>query len=179
MRVVKIIAIGVVGFFLGYCLWRFNYDGYSQKWEILPAPPQEVSELIPTGEPPLFIKTSGGNTYYLSYQYNEGWLQATVPEDLMYPIEVTKPCDLWAPEFSPFSNALENINDCVQERTMYGDGSVKSTFIIDSNGNIWRWQHIVTAEDLLPLLCFPFLGLSAGLLAGFVFVRRKNAKQKE
>jgi len=178
MRVVKIIAVGIIGFFLGYSLWRFDHDGYSQKWERLPTPPQDVSELIPTGEPPLFIKSSDGNTYYLSYQYNEGWLQESVPEELINPFEVTKPCDFSFPEFSRFSNAPENVRDCVQEKTMYADGYIKHAFVVDSDGNLWEWHHTISPEDLTPMFCLPSSGLLIGLLVGFAFASMNNVKEK-
>jgi len=178
MRVVKVIAVGTIGFILGYSQWRFNHDGYSQQWKILPSPPAEVAELIPTGEPPLFIKTLDGKTYYLSYNYSEGWIQKSVPEELIYPFEVTKPCDFSFPEFSRFSNAPNDVINCVQEKTNYGDGYIKFAFIVDSTGNIWEWRHGITPKDITAMFCLPSSGLIIGLLVGFAFASMNNGKER-
>ncbi len=178
MRTVKIIAIGLTGLILGIGLGRFLSDGYSQKWERLSAPPQEVTELIPTGDPPLFIKTLDGNTYLYSDWQNEGWTQKSVPQDLINPFEVIKPCDFSFPEFSRFSNAPQSISDCLQEKTMYADGYINYAFVIDNKGNIWEWQHATTPEDITPMLCFPSFGLLFGLSLGYGLTSMNNFKEK-
>ena len=138
MHLVKVITVGIISFIFGFGLWACGISGNTQEWEKLPTPPQNVSELIPTGDPPFFIKTSDSKTYRYSDWHNEGWLQASIPQNPVNPFDVTKPCDFSLPEFSPFSNAPKSIKDCFQETTKYADGYIKYALVIDNDGNIWE-----------------------------------------
>lgn len=168
MRVLKIIALGIVGFMIGLGIWKLASLGLGESWKQLSIPPQTVSELVPFGEPPLFIRTPDGRTYYYSDWHNEGWLEKPIPPEPIDPFKVTRPCDHSFPEFLVSSNAPTDVVDCFQETTWYADGSIKYAFVLDSKGTIWEWEHAVTPENLIGLLCFPLLGLLIGGLVAFI-----------
>ncbi len=177
MRALKIIIAGIIGFLLVLGLWQFGDAGYVEQWKKLSHPPQEVVALIPTGGPPLFIKASDGKIYRYSDWQNEGWIQESSPAKLIRPFEIAEPCNFSSPAFSLFSNAPKDIKDCLQEKTMYADGYVTSTFIIDRAGNVWEWQHARSAEGLTLLFCLSPLGLLIGLFIG-VELTRKNKREE-
>ena len=179
MQTIRIIAIGIAGFILGLGLFLIDNNGYFQYWQNLPSPPQEISEIIPAGAPSFFIKTLDGSTYYYSSWHNEGWLQKTVPTDFVNPFEVTRPCDFSSPEFSLLTNSPPKIKDCVQETTLYADGSTQYTLAIDGKGNIWEWKHTTTAYDSLnQIIFFPFIGLLFGIVIAILTNPAKISERK-
>ncbi len=165
MRVLKVMALGVVGFLLGLGIWKLSSNGVGESWKQLPMPPQTVSELVPFGDPPLFIKTSDGKTYDYEDWRNGGWVEKPIPPKPFGPFDVTRPCNHSFPEFSLSLNAPGDIVDCFQETTWYADGNIKYAFVLDSKGTIWEWEHAVTPENLTELFCFPLFGL---LICGVV-----------
>ena len=174
MRVVNIIVLGIVGFALGLGLWKISESGYFEEWQELSTPPQNVTELIPTGAPPFFIKTSDSSTYY--YEHGEGWLLMEIPQDIRAHFDVIKPCNHLSPEFFPFSNPPSSIIDCFQETTTDIDGYMQYAVVLDSNGNFWEWKHAVTPDYVITLFCFPSVGLLLGLSTAFL-LRSQNGNQ--
>jgi hypothetical protein len=178
MRIIKILAIGAIGFILGLGVWKVKESGYLEQWEKLSAPPQAVTELIPTGDPPFFIRTMDGSTYSYDSWHDKDWLPGTIPQHIDNPVEVKKPCNFLSPEFFPFSNAPRNINNCFQEQTMYADGYISYAVVLDNNGNIWEWEHSVTPDYITTMFCFPFLGLLVGLVTAFIWVNQNGSIDK-
>ena len=171
MRIIKILAIGAIGFILGLAIWYLSESAYSIPWVKLPAPPQAVTELIPTGAPPFFIKTTDGSAYSYDRWDNKGWIQGTVPQNLGNPFEVKKPCNFLSSEFFPRSpNAPQNISDCFQETTMYADGYIRYAVVVDGDGNIWQWDYSPTVGHTIMMYCLPVLCLLIGLFLAFVSI---------
>jgi hypothetical protein len=167
MRILIVIALAIVGLLLGFWFWQVSDKFFAGAWERLLAPPDEIIELIPASDPPLYIKTSDGTTYRYEEWQNHGWIEAVVPQTSVNPTEVQRPCDLSAPEFSRWSNPPRDIVGCVQERVMYADGFIRYTFVLDNHGYLWQSRITRTAYgSMTTLLCFPGLGLLFGLVAG-------------
>ncbi len=178
MRVLKVIALGIVGFFVGFGLWKLSDVGAGESWTPLPAPPQPVSELIPFRDPPLYIKTGDGKTYYYSDFHNQGWLEQPVPAEMIGPLDVTRPCNRSSAPFSFSPNAPRDIVDCLQTRVPYADGAITYAFVRDSQGLIWQWRHTVSPQDLPAMLCLPPCGLLfAGWLAYVLTEPRPRPQQ--
>jgi hypothetical protein len=181
MRFLIIFACAIVGLILGIFLWQASEVGFAQNWEKLPAPPSEIIELIPGIGPSLYIKTSDGVTYRYKNWHNEGWIEEAVPHILPGPIEITRPCDLSAPEFSKLSDPPRDMVDCAQVKIMYAEGYGRYTFLLDANGNIWQSQTSRT-DTFFTMIFFPgfglFVGASIGVVVAFLLRRQKNVADK-
>ena len=61
MRVLKVIISAIVGLVIGLAIGlgisKIGEMGIGESWKQLSMPPEAVSELIPFGDPPVFIKT--------------------------------------------------------------------------------------------------------------------------
>ena len=173
MRILIAIAFGILGLLLGFGLWQISENFSTGAWERFRAAPGEIVELIPTGDPPLYIRIADGTTYRYEEWQNQGWVEAVVPATPTNPTEVQQPCDLSAPEFSRWSNPPQDIVDCLQERVMYADGNIRYTFVLDNHGDLWQSRITRTVYDALnSLLCFLGLGLLLGVVAGVLVVMR-------
>jgi hypothetical protein len=142
MRIVKIIGFGAIGLFIGLGLLNIIESGYFQRWKKLSTPPHNVSEYFSTDK------------------------EKNSPS----PVKITKPCDYLSPEFSILSNSPQNIVDCIQRSEIYPDGYGRFVFVLDNNGSVWEWAHVVTAYDSLSTgVCLPgsglFIGVAIALLA--------------
>jgi hypothetical protein len=183
MRFLIISACAIVGLILGILFWQASEVGLAQIWEKLPAPPNAVIELIPVDGPTLYIKTSDGATYRYEDWHNEGWVEEAVHQILASPFEITRPCDLLAPEFSKLSDPPQDMVDCVQAKDMGADGYVRSTFLLDANGSIWQSTTTRNASDTSSMMiCIPgfglFVGASIGVAVASLSRRRKDVTDK-
>jgi len=141
MKIVKMIAFGVIGLFIGLGFLTITESGYLQRWRKLSTPPQNVSEYFSAGE----------------------------EQNSPSPVKITKPCDYSSPEFSILSNSPQNTVDCVQRYEIYSDGYGRFASVLDNNGNVWEWAHVVTAYDSLSTgVCLPSLGLFVGVVIAFL-----------
>jgi hypothetical protein len=169
MRFIGIIVMGALGCILGLGLASMVGDGYFQPWEALPAPPQEPSEIIPGGAPSLYVRTLDGTVYYYSDRQNEGWIQGTIPQDILSPTEVTGPCDFSSPDFSPLTKPPKDIKDCVQDTTEYADGYIHYILAIDGDGDLWmRKRGSSPYEGIFRTICFSAFGLLLGIVTALV-----------
>jgi hypothetical protein len=159
----------MIGVAIGLGMSKSADLGIGKSWEQLLMPPGPVAELIPFGEPPLFIKITDGKTYYYSDWHGEGWLEKAIPEQPIGPFDVTKPCDYSFHEFSSAPNSPKDIQDCFQEITHYADGNIRYAFVLDKQGRIWEWRRTVSPADLNGLLCFPALGLVVGVVIALIY----------
>lgn len=184
MRILIVIALSIAGLFLGLLLAQVSESNSAGVWERLPAPPFEIIELIPTGYSPMFVMTADGITYRYEEWQNQGWIAETLPQLPIdsTEIEIQKPCDMSAPEFSRAFNPPQDIKDCFQEEVTYADGFLRYTFILDEDGYIWESSISHNIYDsLFGMICFGSLGLllgaSVGLLAT-ILPRTRKTKSK-
>ena len=149
MKIVKIIAFGAIGLFLGLGLSSIIESGYFQPWKKLSAPPPNMSAYFSVGE----------------------------EQNSPTPVKITKPCDFSSPEFSLLSNSPKNIVDCIQRSEVYPDGYGRFASVLDSDGNVWEWAHVVTASDSLSsMICLPSLGLLIGVVIALLAKRQNGIK---
>lgn len=166
MRLLILIALTAIGLLLGLWLGDVYDNEAPQAWVRLPAPPAAVLELIPAGDPPLSIKVLDGSTYSLSNWNDPAWVEAAAPREIPETVEVQRPCDRSAPEFSPWSNPPGEITDCLQVTVNYVDGYLGYTFILDEDGYVWQTRLARNAyRSIIGQLCFPGSGLVLGALA--------------
>jgi hypothetical protein len=179
MRFLTVSACAIVGLILGILFWQASEVGLAQTWEKLPTPPNAVIELIPAIGPSLYIKTTDDATYRYEAWHNTGWVEDAVQPIPSGPFEITRPCDSSAPEFSKLSDPPENLVDCIQMNEMYADGYIRSTFLLDANGSIWRSTTSRNANDTVFMMIFIpgfglFVGASIGVVVAFLLKHRKD-----
>ncbi len=148
MRLITIIAFGIIGIFLGIGLFHLDDSGYFQHWQRLLAAPANISDIFSPESP----------------QYD-------------YPhVQYTKPCNYSSPEFSILANPPKNIVDCIQESEMYADGGTRSAQVIDRSENIWEWSHFTYAYDeQTKMILLPVFGCAIGIVIA-LFITKQQKK---
>jgi hypothetical protein len=169
MRILTIIFLSLIGLISGYGIGSIRENGYFVKWEKLAPPPDKITEIIPHGGYPIYIKISNGNTYRYENWHSQGWVEAVVPKE-SNPFEVIKPCNYSSPEFTFLSEYPHNINECIQVKVMYADGFIRYTFILDKDGNIWQWDLTRTPDSLFRLISLSCVGVLFGVIIGLISV---------
>lgn len=185
MRILIVIGLTIAGLLLGYLFWQISEEGYARTWTRLPDPPGETIELLSAQDPAPYVRASDGSIYRYEERQERDWMEGTVPEGpTSGPIEVQRPCDLSAPEFSILSRPPRDVVDCVQGTVLYADGFMSYTFVLDRNGDLWQSSIIRSAYgSLAALLCFSGLGLGLGFTAGIlvmvlIWIRTGKEKHK-
>ena len=137
MRIFRFLSIVAICFFLGFGLWRLADLGYFRQWERLTLAPEDKTQyLTMTGNP------SSQN-----------------------PVRFTKPCDYSKPEFAFLARPPAGIIDCLQRSDLYPDGYGRTTYVLDSAGNVWIWGYTLSAYTTVARMIF---WPSAGLIIGVI-----------
>ncbi len=77
------------------------------------------------------------------------------------------PCDYSSPAFSIISNSPKDIEACVQNIIWYPEGDDHTIYVIDNQGNYWKWSHF-SIMNLYNMFWISISGLIAGMSIGFV-----------
>ena len=141
MRIFRFLSIVAICSFLGFGLWRLADLGYFRPWErITPTPDDKAQYLTMTLNPP--------------------------PQHL---VTFTKPCDFSKPEFAFSARPTAGIVDCLQRQDLFPDRYERTTYVLDSAGSVWIWDHSVSAYiTLLRMLLWPGAGFIIGILIALV-----------
>lgn len=141
MKILRAVVFGIVGLLIGFSFANAAVSGYFVRWELASIPSEKIDALFDVEE-----EMSGPRS-------------AT---------KYTKPCDYTKPEFSFLSNSPKFIEDCMQEYEQYPEGAGRWAYVLDNNGNVWRWEHTSYYDGPINnMICFPGLGLLLGIIIGF------------
>ncbi|HSJ58546.1 MAG TPA: hypothetical protein VLC95_15295 [Anaerolineae bacterium] len=180
MRYVALFVI--LGLLLGIGFGSASNAGYFERWEETEPAPAPIEELVISGQGSVFARTTTGETYSCALWRDECWFPAEIPsfDDDPYPTTVTKPCNLDTPAFFPLTNPPSDIVDCTQDYTMYADGWMEHSYVLDAQGLVWEWSHgesVYSAGGAYIL--FPCSGMLLGLAAGggVVWWKRRGRRQ--
>src|SRR5689334_9257850 len=135
MQIIKIIAFGTIGFFLGIGILYIHGAGFFESCQKQVSPYDDIAEYF-----------SGTNN------------QDSSTED-----RITNQCDYSFPEFSFISNHPTKIVDCAQITTLYPEAIGRKTLVRDANGAIWEWSYIGYL-GLDEIACWPSLGIFFGVV---------------
>ncbi len=144
MKIWKIIILTIIGFLLGCAITNLNMSGILQRWEKLPNPPSDLNTYFSGGENQT---REGGRT-------------------------ITNQCDFSTSEFFFTTNPPPKIVNCAQEKQLYPEAMMQTTYVRDGDGQIWIWTHSDYAgpggEDICIL---PILGLLSGFIISLFLIR--------
>jgi hypothetical protein len=148
MQIIKVILFGLIGFFLAYEIINMIELGYLVRWGKKVSPTEQIYE------------------YFLAKDNNQSHQGGLI---------ITNPCDYSKPEFSIISNSPKNIVKCVQLTFLYPEGESRDTYVLDENGIIWGWSHLIYI-NLGLLICCPLIGLLVGVIISIFTKKPKQAK---
>ena len=115
--------------------------------------------------------------------YFERWQKLTEPSTEILnlfspgivPDEYGNPqvCDFSLPEFSFLSNHPKEIAECIQQINMEAEANTRTVYVIDSNGEVWRWSYFSYAYDYYAKrIILPAVGMVFGLFIGLLASRQ-------
>jgi hypothetical protein len=168
LRLVKIMALGLIGLILGLVWSRSVSLGYFEPWVKLPPPPLSIVEFIAVGDGNVIAKTTDGSVLRCSNWRHECWVQDERAEYSFRSTRVKKPCDLSSSKFRSFPGHSSNIAECIQGVTQYHEGLGTYIYVLDRDGNSWEWSYIfagnITLYAMFAPFCSPLLGIVLGML---------------
>lgn len=184
MRVIKFFvrilvpfsAFAGAGLLIGLAIWWANHAGYFERWHELPSPTFKVIELISVGAGDVYARTSDDLIYRCTNWLDECWVRDQVRQEVVRPVQITKPCNFASPDFFLLGNAPRSVLDCVQDITGSGEGAaVYSTYVLDDSGSVWMWEHYAGGVSSFGwMIIFASLGTLTGSLVGIKWLTRNK-----
>jgi hypothetical protein len=125
---------------------------YFVPWEKFPAPPAGAVELLTfkQGRNYRLVSRSADGTMY-AYQFYDGWFRIDNSQNDTSE-RAFEPCTFAPPQFGSFNNVPRDIISCVTAISYAPDASFSQIFVLDKNGDVWRWIIGVASKKSLMTL---------------------------
>jgi hypothetical protein len=119
--------------------------GYWVPWRKLASPPARLDELVLSTPATVYGRTSDNTTYRCSDWNNGCWVKDEIPQGFPadYTTQNTGTCDLTGTAFRWLRNAPGSVADCIQGVVVRIDCRWEFTYVLDRNGDVWRWTNHV------------------------------------
>lgn len=177
-----ILSGGLVGLLL-YAVGTYVIaEGYLAPWRKLASPPARLDELVLSTPATAYGRTSDGTMYRCSDWQDGCWVQGEIPEGFpaAYITQNTKACDFSRTAFRWLRVAPSTLVDCIQGAQARADCRWEFTYVLDRNGDVWRWTNRVCdgGRKLWLSILLPGFGAVLGLAVGTLlhFAREGSGK---
>jgi hypothetical protein len=175
MKAARIILCTTAGALVGLALSAMGTyvraEGYLVPWRKLAFPSARLDELVLGTPATVYGRTSDGISYRCSEWQDGCWVQDEIPPS--YPAEYTaqsnaKTCDLTGTAFRWLRVAPGTTVDCIQGTQARADCRWEFTYVLDRNGDVWRWTNRVCDDGrkLRFSILFAGFGTVLGLAVG-------------
>jgi hypothetical protein len=176
MKATRIIFSLIAGALLGLLLYAIGTyvvtKGYLVPWQKLASPPTRLVELVLSTPATVYGRASDGTTYRCSDWNNGCWVKDEIPQGFpaYYYTQNTKTCDFSGTAFRWLRNAPSTVVGCIQGVAVRIDCRWEFTYVLDRNGDVWRWVHAVCGDGFKLCLSAIFAGIGAvlGLAVGIL-----------
>jgi hypothetical protein len=142
-------------------------SGLTNPWRLLPAPASKPVKLMAGSPWAVFAQLPGGELISCPYGKGDACLTpAAAPTNL----DPAVPCPANHRAFWPVTGAPKSQVNCIEIQGVHLEQTYDVIYVLDNQGQIWRWIAIGSANDaiILPLYCLG--GAAAGFILGFVVV---------
>ncbi len=150
MKATRIILYVIAGALLGLLLHAIGTyvmtKGYLVPWQKLASPPARLVELALDSSGTVYGRASDNTTYHYWEWGNECWVKDELPQGLPDYDTNTTTCDFSKTAFRWLRNSPSSVADCVQGVEHQVDCYADFTYVLDRNGDVWKWMNPVCAD---------------------------------
>jgi hypothetical protein len=176
MKATRIILCSIAGGLVGLLLYAIGAHvatkGYLVEWQKLVSPPASLVELAWATSSTIYGRSSDGTAYRCSVLDNGCWVRDEIPQSFPshFITRNTKTCDFQGTAFRWLRHAPSTVVDCIQGWMVAIDCPYDFTYVLDRNGDVWRWVHVECADGFRGCLSVALssigaiLGLAVGTL---------------
>lgn len=152
-RILPVTLLGVLLLISGVMVFGVYTQSFSVTWQLLPSMPAKATDLLVVGSDSIWVKAEDQNVYRCSKWTNECWVIDGVPKaESSSSYRVVRPCMSSSHEFLKEANPPIEITDCIQATTTLNELVVSATYVIDADGNVWRWMRSSSKTGLFELI---------------------------